>query len=474
MLKYWHLMKPQSIDAKQRSKALPAKFYSTKLLQPNYPFQPKRWPFFYGWVIVAAATVGILMSIPGQTMGVSVFTDHLLAATGLSRLALSNAYLVGTLTSGLLLPFGGILLDRLGARLMVILSSVWLALTLVYLSGCDLISLFLSNHTSISASTTDLIILTIGFISLRFSGQGMLTLTSRNMIGKWFDQQRGLASGTSGIFTSFGFAATPLILKYAIDGNGWRGTWLGLAAIVGIGMSLIGWLLFRDNPEICGLQMDGKKVIASSPEAETPQPLHNLTQQEFTRHEALSTLAFWATTMALSSQALVITGITFHIVDLGATVGLSKAGAVSWFLPTAVVSTLVGYGIGLAADRLNLKLFYLAMMLSQGAGFIGAAHLGIPLFRIAAILGLGISGGCFATLSSVTLPRYFGRLHLGAISGVQMMSIVIASAIGPSLLALFREQLGSYQTGLYFCCAFPTIAFFLILGSRNPQQNHRQ
>ena len=81
-------------------------------LDPNRPFAPARVPIFYGWVIVAVATLGVVMSIPGQTMGVSVFTDHLIEATGLTRLELSNAYLVGTVISGLLLPRGGRLLDR--------------------------------------------------------------------------------------------------------------------------------------------------------------------------------------------------------------------------------------------------------------------------------------------------------------------------------------------------------------------------
>ena len=61
------------------------------LLPADVPFAPRRVPFFYGWVVVAAATSGVLFSIPGQTMGVSVFTDSLLEATGLGRLALSNA-----------------------------------------------------------------------------------------------------------------------------------------------------------------------------------------------------------------------------------------------------------------------------------------------------------------------------------------------------------------------------------------------
>ncbi|HCE06906.1 MAG TPA: hypothetical protein DEQ62_11315, partial [Verrucomicrobiales bacterium] len=42
------------------------------------PFAPSACPFFYGWVIVFAATIGTIASIPGQTMGFTVFTDVLM------------------------------------------------------------------------------------------------------------------------------------------------------------------------------------------------------------------------------------------------------------------------------------------------------------------------------------------------------------------------------------------------------------
>ena len=47
------------------------------------PFAPSRWPVFYGWVIVFVATIGSIFSIPGQTMGFSVFTDVLMKELGL-------------------------------------------------------------------------------------------------------------------------------------------------------------------------------------------------------------------------------------------------------------------------------------------------------------------------------------------------------------------------------------------------------
>lgn len=459
----------------------------SRILTPNFPFAPRKSPIFYGWVILIVTTLGVIMSIPGQTAGVSVFTDHLIAATGLSRLSLSNAYLIGTLTSGLLLPFGGSFIDRIGARPIIVGGAIWLSLTLVYLSFSDRLALSLSHSLPFEASTIAFALLCIGFVNLRFSGQGMLTLVSRITLGKWFDRRRGMASGTSGIFVSFAFSLAPLLLSFFIDGFGWRGAWLSLAAIVGVGMGSLGWLFYRDNPEECGLVMDGQAetqqpvdVLPTDvlPNINAPQavakppavPATPMLSRDFTRPEALRTLAFWAVTLALASQALCMTGVTFHIVDIGAAVGLAEKQTVALFLPIAIFSTLTGYGVGVASDRVPLKSLFIAMMIFESIGIAGMAHLDNPLLRLGTIAALGICGGFFGTLSTVTMPRYFGRQHLGAIAGVQMMVLVIASAIGPSLLASFNETFGSYRFGLYLCAAIPLVIIGLLLPVQNPQR----
>jgi len=455
---------------------LPNFLTRSRVLNPNFPFAPRQSPIFYGWIILIVTTLGVIMSLPGQTAGVSVFTDHLIAATGLSRLSLSNAYLIGTLTSGLLLPFGGSFIDRIGARFIVVGASLWLALTLVYLSFSDRLALSLSNTLPLESSTIAFVLLCLGFVNLRFSGQGMLTLVSRTTLGKWFDRRRGMASGTAGIFVSFGFSAAPLLLSFFIDGFGWRGAWLSLAAIVGIGMGSLGWLFYRDNPEECGLVMDGaadRRIVNDVPVSTVAQPssepLPTSATRDFTRSEALRTLAFWAVTLALASQALCMTGVTFHIVDIGATVGLLEKQTVGLFLPIGILSTVTGYAVGLLSDRVPLKLLFIVMMIFESVGIAGMAHLDNPALRIVTIIALGICGGFFGTLSTVTMPQYFGRTHLGAIAGVEMMVLVMASAIGPSLLASFNAIFGSYRFGLYLCAAIPLAIILLLLPSRNPQ-----
>ena len=110
------------------------------------------------------------------------------------------------------------------------------------------------------------------------------------------------------------------------------------------------------------------------------------------------------------------------------------------------------------------------MMVFQAIGIASIANLNIAGLIVPAVIGLGVSGGCIGTLSTVVLPRFFGRKHLGAISGVQMMAIVIASALGPSLLATSKSVTGSYSTGLYACCLFAPVVVALMIIVKAPQK----
>ncbi len=411
--------------------------------------------------MLGAATLGIVMSIPGQTMGVSVFTDHLIAATGLTRLEISNAYFFGTLASGLLLPRGGALVDRIGVRSGVVLACLGLATALVFLASSDRIA---------ASGTLAWAVLLLGFTGIRFFGQGMLTLVSRTMLARWFERRRGLVSALSGPFTSFAFAGAPLLLSLWIGRAGWRGAWLEMALVVGAGMALLGWLLFRDDPESCGLRMDGDAAPAPPEPGDPPAPEPD---RDFTRAEAIRTGAFWLVTIGIGNLALVGTGITFHIVDLGAERGLSEAAAVAIFLPIALVSTPIGFLAGAALDRYRVRALIVLPMLGQVLCYVCVAHLDQPLLRVLAIAGWGLASGFYGPLTVAALPNFFGRTHLGAIQGVMMMTLVIASALGPSALALAKDAFGSYAPGLYALTALPLAVIVAAPFTRDPERPAR-
>jgi OFA family oxalate/formate antiporter-like MFS transporter len=187
--------------------------------RPDWPFDIRRTPFFYGWVIWLLSTLGFLFSIPGQTMGMAVFTDQFIEALGLSRTQLSLAYLVGTVGSSIFLTRAGRWYDRLGGRVMVAMASVALALMLLFIASTDLLAGLAGGGPEVS-----FILIMLGYFGVRFFGQGVLTSAARNVMQLWFEKRRGLVSSARGVFVSLGFSLAPLGLAWLIGVSGWRGS----------------------------------------------------------------------------------------------------------------------------------------------------------------------------------------------------------------------------------------------------------
>ena len=57
----------------------------------------------------------------------------------------------------------------------------------------------------------------------------------------------------------------------------------------------------------------------------------------------------------------------------------------------------------------------------------------------------------WGVLSNLAFIRYFGRLHLGEISGLNTSLTVFASAVGPVLFSLGADFFGTYQAASVLC-----------------------
>jgi len=411
----------------------------------RWPFDPARVPFYYGWVILVAGTVGVMASIPGQTAGVSVFTDHLTDSSGMSRLQLAIAYLIGTGASGLLLPRGGRMIDARGSRVVALAAVVGLAATVTGLS-------FVGPMNAVVGT----VVMSIGFGCLRFSGQGLLTLSSRTMISQWFDRRRGLVSSLSNAVMSFVFAATPALLLILINVDGWRSAWrmIAVGLIVVAGTAIV--VLYRVSPETSGMQIDsGNRTAASDGSAVIG------TDDDLSHSAAVRDPRFWAVTIPVMSMSVASTALTFHIVDFGRELGLDADRIVQIFVPIAFVSvpaTLIG---GWLVDTISPLFLAAAMCVAQILMYLTIGYADSAVFAVLAIAGWGIAQGCYAPLTSAALPRLFGRRYLGAISGTQMSAMVIGSAIGPALFAVLEAMTGSYLPALWVSAVIPAAGFVL-------------
>ena len=423
---------------------------------------PSKVPFFYGYIVLFFGTIGVWFSMPGQTVGVSVFTDPVKDALGLSRNQFSNAYMIGTFLSSLVIGNAGKWFDKYGARYVAFFAAILLGISLLLCSFSVRISDFIESVLEIKSWIVPFSVITVLFFFIRFSGQGVLTMASRNMIMMWFHKNRGKVNSITSVAVSLGFSSSPLFLNVLINDNGWEVTWQILAISLLI-FSVFILQFYRNKPENFNLLPDGVSHLNEKKDISVK------IEKDFTLIEAKETRAFWMYALILSFNSFFITGFTFHIVSIFGTQNYTQNEAIAIFIPISIISITVSTIFNILSDYLKHQLYLFMMIVSGIIAAFGLLFLALPFGIYFLIVGLGFMGGMFAVLNAVTWPRFFGRNYLGAITGKVMSMLVLASAIAPSIFSFSFSNLGSYKYVSYVSIAF---LLFLVVGSvkaKNPQ-----
>lgn len=379
-----------------------------------------------------ASIVGAVTA-PGQTAGISVFTDHLIRDLGISRSLISTSYLIGTLGGALALPLIGRALDRFGARRVMTALGIGFGGVLVALSA-----------------VSELIGLTAGFVGIRMLGQGGLTLTATTSVALWFERRRGFAVGLTTALSAAGVSFFPVVFESLISGLGWRTAWFVEGCAVWAIVVPIALLGMRDRPADVGQGVDGAVRETRGHGA----PEHSW---GWTRGQAMRTRMFWAIAAGPLASGLIVTAMAFHLISLLGERGLSPAAAAATFIPQAIGSLVGTLGMGSLADRFPPKLLICA---SMGIGVIALVSALLVTSGWTAIgfgVALGAAGGSPRAVENAAMAYYFGPAHLGAIRGFVTSMNISAGAAGPVLLALGHSAAGSYGPALLVLTALPLV-----------------
>jgi MFS transporter, OFA family, oxalate/formate antiporter len=419
--------------------------------------QKRTLPFSYGWIILIVGTIGVIMSIPGQTMGVSVFTDFLIEALNISRTGISTTYMIGTILSALIIGRAGKFYDRFGAKITALIAVSALALTLLYLSFIDDIVNMVLSLKILNPDLISFILLTFGFFILRFFGQGVLSMVSRNMVVKWFDKNRGLIVALMGAFTAFGFSLAPKLFNTLIETYDWKGTWRLLALMLFPAFAFIVLVFFKDwKPELLtkpdrSQESTENKIINS--DLDIPN--------EKTLKEAMRTRVFWSYNLAIALMAMFGTAFTFHIVSIFSYAEIGRSSAVSIFIPISFIAVIISFLGSTLTDYINLKIILILELIGIIIASIALIFLspGIPIIIL--IVGMGIANGTFSVLLIITWVNLFGKKHLGAISGYAMGWTVAGSAIGPFIFSALRDFSGDYDLAAIISITLAVLIFLI-------------
>jgi sugar phosphate permease len=197
---------------------------------------------FYGWWVVLAAGVGLSVHmgpIIASTFG--VFLKPLSQEFGWSRTQISLAVSLLTLVNAGAVVVVGRLVDRCGARAVILPSALFFGLAFM----------------SLYFLTTSLWHFYALYLVLGIIGSGTTPVAYSKVISHWFDQQRGFALALAMTGISVGAFILPPLAQALITAVGWRQAYvcLGLLTIAGT-LPVVG-LLFKESPQLMGLAPDG-------------------------------------------------------------------------------------------------------------------------------------------------------------------------------------------------------------------------
>lgn len=378
--------------------------------------------------VLAACTVGNAVGVTPMVYTVfGLFLIPISAEFGWPRSAVSLVLLVLAIAGAISYPIVGRVIDRYGAR------RVLLGGNLLFAMSVALVSVTSANKAHFYLT----------YVLLGITAAIPSTVMYTKVIAAWFDRNRGFALGFAGGFgNGIGAAIAPVFVAMLLAKYGWRGAHLGIAlAIVAIGFPVL-FVLLRDAP--------------SQRKAGTDAAVG------MTLAEARRTKPFWIILIAVALGAGCMTAVFAHVVPMLVDRNISMQRAVSVLVTFSLVTALWQVGVGYTLDRFPRPWIAAPFYVSAIIGLIllETSSSYSWLLLAGALMGLGL--GTEYGVLPYFLSRYFGVRHYGAISGTVYGVIFLTQGVTPFLMDLNFDSSGNYRIAVVVICVAMLAGAFLL------------
>ncbi|MBN1192028.1 MAG: MFS transporter [Dehalococcoidales bacterium] len=395
--------------------------------------EDKKALLFYGYVIVAAAFVIILMSY-GVRTSFGVFFKPIITEFEWSRGLTSGAVTLSMLLQGLWGIVMGRVNDRIGSR--------WVATLCCLLLGTGLLLMSLTH------SPWHLYLFYGVIVGL---GMGGIFVALVSTVARWFQHKRGLMTGVVMAGIGTGTLIFAPLCNWLISTMGWKSSCLALGGFILVTGTLTAQLLRREPAGI--IPADANNDPTSGPKKGTATGL--------ALKQAIATSQFWIMLIVFACLGYCTFTITVHLVPHITDLEISAAIAASVLAVTGGVQSLGGIVLGLVADRIHSKkVLAISLVLITGPLFWLVSIASVPAFFLFAVLhSFGIGGG--TAMESTLVAEIFGLKSHGVILGCISFGFTVGAAVGPFITGYLFDLTGSYQTGFLVCAATGIIGLML-------------
>jgi sugar phosphate permease len=392
--------------------------------------QRLRGGIFYGWWAIALAATVMILSIVPFFHSMTAWFVVLERQFGWNRTQLSLAFSLSRVEGGIMGPLEGLLIDKLGARRMVIIGTTILGLGFLMFGQIQELWQFY-----------------VAFLVMSLGGGLGTWLPMMTVLNSWWVRRRATSMSWVLVGYRLGVVALVPLLTWAIDDSqfGWKAGATGIGVVILMAAIPISRAV-RNRPEDYGELPDGvaqAPVTAAAAAGGAEVPSASVDERSFTWQEAIRTKPFWLMSIGHACCTTVIVTIMVHLgpmlVDRGfslQTVGL----VISMYTAIGIGSTLVGGHIG---DRIPIRqaIFGFSILQSLGVIVLLTAYTLPTVFLFAILMGLGEGRG---SLTTAIRGVYFGRKSFASIMGMSMVPMNALLLIAPLFAGYMFDQTGSY------------------------------
>jgi sugar phosphate permease len=393
---------------------------------PSEIEQPRQRIFYGWWIVVVAATGLFLCYITTVSFTFGLFAESLGREFNWSRTGISLAFSLSLIAMCVAMPFVGRLVDRFGARKVIVPS--------VLVLGLSFMSFYFLSGRLIQFYAT--------YVIMGLVGGGSATLPYNGVVSHWFDKKRGQALSLAAAGGGLGSFLVPPVVQALIASVGWRQAYvfMGLTIIV-ITVPIVSTFL-KERPQMMGLLPDGELTGHEAAEK------RNSEEEGLSFREAIHTGTFWMICIAFFFVASSAIGCLIHLVPMLTDRGASSQSAAGATALLGGASLVGGIAAGYLLDRFFASYVTVSFFLGTGAGLLLLLSGGIGglAFAAASLIGLGM--GAAGQSIPYLVSRHFGLRSFGEIYSYALISFSLGGVIGPLLMGASFDSRGSYSLGL--------------------------
>jgi len=389
--------------------------------------------FYYGWVIVAAASV--FLSLQWGINGTyGLFLTEICSDLEWGRAAVSGAYSLFAVTSCFLSMLAGRLNDRYGPKPVLMAS--------VIIMGVGYALMF---------TVTQIWQLYLFYGIVIGVGIGLGWVPAVSTVTRWFVKRRGMALGITQAGMGPGSFVLVPFTQFLILCLGWRNAHLALAGLL-VSLGPLAANTMKLNPVEKGRRPGDEEMDTDS------KPGGELvgTESNFTVRQALGKLQFWLLFVMYGTYGMRV-GLYIHLKAYMTSFGISDMTAATIIGVGSISHSVGALVISKLSDRTGRQPLLFVC-------FLALTVLTVWLLRTRQVwefylyfVAIGFAGAGFALFPAI-LADYFGTKFHGSIYGVLDVSWGMGGAISPILAGYLYDVTGSYALAFSVVAAMLGVA----------------